>query len=309
MRIDSLLDAAESIEYSSFRFGSGGGPGHEAATGKTPVTTPPSSPATWFQVCRFYLQYVGPHLDAMFGTKRFTELVPTHPQDATFDTNGTGDGELRNYGPVEYATLEAVRQTVAELNPALRLDDLVVDERQVAKLEDLRISNEYKLMRCVAQLLTSDADTQLIEAAEVDKDIYGRLVALHRVIHGVRGMTNLAVGASASASAGPITADDIATVARHPVPPNVWNLVFRAASGAPILSAVTRDVAAVDGQLVSSLRAQQPALVVPLLLALRTAAVDAPPIRDTATRTLNSLAAALDTDVFSQRLISMALHL
>jgi hypothetical protein len=201
---------------------------------------------------------------------------------------------LKKYGPVEFATLEAIRQTVADLNPAMNLENLLVDEKQVPKLEDLRISNEYKLVRCLAQLLNSDSDTQLLEVGDADKEIYRRLVVLHHIVH----------HKSEAHQGSVVIGDEVNHLIRHPTLDGVWEIVFRLATGA----ATTHGVK--DEALISAVQAHQPGLLVPLLLAIRHASQPGPDsLHFNYTRRLMNVAASPDTDTFSQRLISMALNL
>lgn len=51
------------------------------------------------------------------------------------------------------SVLEAIRQLVGVVCPALNVDDLGIDEASVGKLEELRISSDYRALRAVCQLL------------------------------------------------------------------------------------------------------------------------------------------------------------
>lgn len=155
MKINSLLDAAAVLDNDKK---------------EEPKSPPVVRWASWSQLCQYYSDHVGPHLNNMFHTDRFTEI--------TLSSSNTSGQEL--------AILEAVRQIVTNLCPSFYLGDLTVDETKMPKLEELRISNDYKLLRCVFQLLGSNCqeDVEFLPVAESDSELFNRILATHKFIHG-----------------------------------------------------------------------------------------------------------------------------
>lgn len=82
------------------------------------------------------------------------------------------------------ALLEAVRQTLEILCPSFYLNNLSIDEASVGKLEELRVSNDFRLLRAVVQMIQSTRETEILSVWERDHDVFLRIQALHRFISG-----------------------------------------------------------------------------------------------------------------------------
>lgn len=81
------------------------------------------------------------------------------------------------------AVLEVVRQLLVLLIPASFVfnDNLIIDESTVGKLEELRVSNDYKALRAVFQLLFGPADAAccFLEVSDKDNELLTKLNILN----------------------------------------------------------------------------------------------------------------------------------
>lgn len=155
MKIDSLLAAAASLEEEW----------------------------DWLKLYQTYSDNVGLTLDNILGCNRFRQIVPLL------------NGKKKNSGSIpsnltsgeDLAVLEVIRQIMTSVRPGWTLDNLSVDESSMVKLEELRITDDYKLLRNVAQLLGSHASTEYLAVSDTksDKRIQDRVFILHRLIYGV----------------------------------------------------------------------------------------------------------------------------
>lgn len=219
MNINSLLDAAAVIESSSPqpKRKLEDAPELDLVSKKicaTGCSLEDRSCDTWDLVEKFFVEHVAVFLDSVIGTSRFS-LMPildmAKGSGLPLDGNGTvnipactsgslrkvtSDGETSDSSNgtnnatntvrvgQNIATLEAVRQMLSILYPNFYLDNLSIDEGSVGKLEELRISNDYRLLRAVVQLISSTKDTQFLPIGDKDHDLMQRIQALHRFITG-----------------------------------------------------------------------------------------------------------------------------
>lgn len=206
MTISSLLDAAAVIESSTKR--------------KLPEDDLPPSPKkhcssnmedsscdTWDLVESNFVHHVAAFLDALLATSRFSsmpiqgmakmsDLPPdgngtvTIPSTGTTTSSGKASPKFDNSPDASctvrvgqnIATLEAVRQMLSILCPNFYLETLSIDEGSVTKLEELRTSNDYRLLRAIVQLISSTKDTQFLPIADKDHHLMLCIQALHRFI-------------------------------------------------------------------------------------------------------------------------------
>ncbi|CAN6625849.1 hypothetical protein TRVA0_010S02256 [Trichomonascus vanleenenianus] len=152
MRINSLLDAAAVIE-------------------SKPKWT------TWGQVCQYYTEHIAPSLDAVFATTRFGDICSTPHHFAL------GASTDESTSAQDLAVIEALRQLLGHLCPMFNLSGLTIDESKITKLEELRITNDYKLMRLIVQLVSSQMRPfEYLGVAEGDSEIYTKVMALERFV-------------------------------------------------------------------------------------------------------------------------------
>ncbi|KAA8908435.1 hypothetical protein TRICI_004773, partial [Trichomonascus ciferrii] len=278
MKINSLLDAAAVLDNDKK---------------EEPKSSPVVRWASWSQLCQYYSEHVGPHLNNMFHTDRFTEITIS-------SSNSSGQ---------ELAVLEAVRQIVTNLCPSFYLGDLTVDETKMPKLEELRISNDYKLLRCVFQLLGSNCqeDVEFLPVAESDSELYSRILATHKFIH---GQFKPAIG-DLSYNSKDL---DAAIASRNGQ--TIWPLL----ESLPIIKPDTPDcnacssnnststpVALSNDQIDALLDlANQDILQIPILLALHYVLTDSPAQSKIRYRLLDLSSNGLD--LISQRLVQLILH-
>lgn len=212
MNISSLLDAAALIEENGPR------------KRKTECDSSPSKKVcvtncledrscdTWDLVEKIFVEHISVFLDSLIGTTRFSGMAILEKARASglpLDGNGsvtipgianvtgkkTSGDDVNNSSHTvligqNIATLEAIRQMLSILCPNFYLDNLSIDEGSVGKLEELRTSNDYMLLRAVVQLITSTKDTQFLPIAEKDNDLMQRIQALHKFITGGDEATN-----------------------------------------------------------------------------------------------------------------------
>lgn len=170
----------------------------------------------WDQVEQNFTERLAHFLDELVGTTRFTRMSIIGKAKASglpLDGNGTvaisgssssnfagsrsGSAEGDDDSPVSgasnnsiiivgqnIATLEAIRQLMLTFCPNYNLDNLSIDEGSVGKLEELRTSNDFRLLRAVAQLVTSRRQTEILSVSEKDQEILDRIQSLHRFIAG-----------------------------------------------------------------------------------------------------------------------------
>lgn len=173
---------------------------------------------TWDQVERNFTNHVAVFLDELLTTNRFgrmamqgkarasglpldgngTVAIPCNSSNtlsggmrsASVSSNGSGYGSSGHSTVVvgqNIAMLEAVRQMLGVLCPNFYLNNLSIDEGSVGKLEELRISNDFRLLRAVVQLITATKDTQFLSVCDKDQDLLLRIQALHKFITGFNG--------------------------------------------------------------------------------------------------------------------------
>lgn len=165
---------------------------------------------TWDGVEENFTQHIAKLLDNVFATKRFssmeiigkakfsglpldglgTVIIPAG-SDRTGGSGSRGGGRVAGKESSSnttiligqsIATLEAVRQTVAVLCPNFYVDNLSIDEGSVGKLEELRVSQDFKLLRAVYQLITLNKQTEFLPVCDKDGIILRRIQALYRFL-------------------------------------------------------------------------------------------------------------------------------
>lgn len=174
---------------------------------------------SWDQVEYNFTEHVAGFLDMLLGTKRFTRMnivgkarasglpldgvgtvsIPGNGSGANTLSRSTrsmshsdgGDdrvasGSINNTVIIgqNIATLEAIRQMLCILCPGYHLNNLSIDEGSVGKLEELRISNDFRLLRAVVQLIQSPKETDILSVWERDSELLLRIQALHNFIRG-----------------------------------------------------------------------------------------------------------------------------
>lgn len=154
---------------------------------------------TWEQVETNFVNYIAGYFNTLLGTDRFSNMtliglskicgLPSDGYGTVVIPSNSGtttrpDGSVNNTSMVgqHIATLETIRQLVATLCPQFELDNLSIDEGSVGKLEELRISNEYKLLRATLQLLTSHHPVEFLPVSEQDQPLLARLKTLHHLL-------------------------------------------------------------------------------------------------------------------------------
>lgn len=210
MRITSILEAAAVLDRD--RDGDEGAYRHPS----------PASREQWTnfnQLVGFYYDSVAPLLNELFGTVRFNSF--------------TIDGD--KLSPQNAATLEAMRQLVSHICPNICVADLIVDESRVVKMEEMRITSEYKLLRCVTQLLSPDGDenTDILPTAESDSDLYRRVSMIHRLVYGISrnrgdegsGYTSIVVPSSYTERRSVLSSRELDKIEKRPTIDKIWPLV------------------------------------------------------------------------------------
>lgn len=248
MTISSLIDAAAVIECSNKRKFSDAEAG---SSKKQCLNLEDTSCDKWDMVEVNFTKHVASFLDALLATSRFSSMPILNMAKSSglpLDGNGTavipstgvcvGKTLQKPDGPdastvvsigQNIATLEAVRQLLSVLCPNFYLDNLVIDETSVSKLEELRSSDDYRLLRAVVQLVTSSKNTQLLPVAERDHTLMLRLRALYKFMH--------CDPAVAAATSPPVNLgyEEVApmTQAKLSVASNtaLWTMLLRIASG------------------------------------------------------------------------------
>jgi hypothetical protein len=155
---------------------------------------------SWDLVEKNFHIHVAKFLDDIFATSRFGEmqiLGLAHSCGLPMDGNGTvvipanSGGTTARSDPSynstftvgqQIATLEAVRQMLLVLCPKFNLDNLSIDEGSVGKLEELRIGNDYRLLRAVFQLITADNTTLFLPVSEKDEHLLTRIQSLYQFV-------------------------------------------------------------------------------------------------------------------------------
>lgn len=161
---------------------------------------------TWDRVEQNFMEHIAVFLDELIGTTRFTGMPiigKAKSSGLPLDGHGTviipggsngergsgsskgASGEGSNSTVIvgqSIATLEAIRQMLSTLCPNFYLDNLSIDEGSVGKLEELRISNDFRLLRAVVQLISSTKDTQFLPVGDKDMELMRRIQALHTFI-------------------------------------------------------------------------------------------------------------------------------
>lgn len=198
MNINSLLDAAAVIENSPKRKLNAQ---DTLPSKKVCVNLEDRSCDTWDVVENIFVDHVAVFLDSLVGTTRFSQmpiLDKARTSGLPLDGNGSvtipgsvntsrkNDTTDANYNTIRVgqniATLEAIRQMLTILCPNFYLDNLSIDEGSVSKLEELRTSTDYKLLRAVVQLISSPKDTEFLPIGDKDRDLMHRIQALHKFI-------------------------------------------------------------------------------------------------------------------------------
>lgn len=86
------------------------------------------------------------------------------------------------------AILEAVRQLMVFFVPNcahLGVGNLTIDESSIGKLEELRISNDYKLLRAIVQMVQGAPTKRISEflnVSERDEDLFKKIKILYKVL-------------------------------------------------------------------------------------------------------------------------------
>jgi hypothetical protein len=162
MRIASLLDAAAVLDSK------------EVARFPTNPNDKPGGIA-WGDLCQYYKDNVAPFLDNLFCTTRFSEISAVCRKQLS--------QSLKFRNGEELAILEAIRQILSILCPSLYLEGLAVDEANVPKLEELRITSNYKLLRCIVQLIGFSKNTEFLPVDRPDEPILTKVRVLHQFVH------------------------------------------------------------------------------------------------------------------------------
>lgn len=155
---------------------------------------------SWDMAEKSFHTHIARFLDDIFGTSRFTEMQIVglaHACGLPMDGNGTvvipancGGTAVRSdpsYNSTftigqHIATLEAVRQLLLVLCPKFSLNNLSIDEGSVGKLEELRVGNDYKLLRAIFQLITADNTTLFLPVSEKDEHILACIQSLYQFV-------------------------------------------------------------------------------------------------------------------------------
>ncbi|KAF5116718.1 hypothetical protein DV495_000901 [Geotrichum candidum] len=205
MNINSLLDAAAVIEEETSsrkrKASSVDVDSEEPSATRAPkklcaATLDDRSCDSWDDVERIFTENIAGFLDSLLATDRFSQMnilgkakvcgLPLDGGDAiNIPIGGTissPNGTVR-VGQ-DLATLESTRHLLSILCPSFYLDNLSIDDPSVGKLEELRISSDYKLLRAVVQLMTASKHTQFLPVDDKDEEIFQRIQALHRFITG-----------------------------------------------------------------------------------------------------------------------------
>uniref|UniRef100_A0A060THJ8 ARAD1D31636p n=1 Tax=Blastobotrys adeninivorans TaxID=409370 RepID=A0A060THJ8_BLAAD len=210
MRITSILEAAAVLDRD--REGDQG-----AYRQQSPV--PREQWTNFNQLVGFYYETVAPLLNELFGTARFNSF--------------TIDGD--KLCPQNAATLEAMRQLVSHLCPNICVADLIVDESRVVKMEEMRITSEYKLLRCITQLISLDGDenTDILPTADSDNDLYRKASMIHRLMYGISrnradegsGYTSIVAPSSYTERRSVLSSRELDKIEKRPTIDKVWSLV------------------------------------------------------------------------------------
>ncbi|ANB11268.1 hypothetical protein AWJ20_4071 [Sugiyamaella lignohabitans] len=186
IKIASLLDAADVIECQKKSPVSDGEFISKIVVGK-PTTKELDSgpffehnPPRWEDVCTYFTEKIAVHLDNLFNTTRFSDIAAGSIKKSGSDLSNRHSSKIG--GSEDLAVLETIRQIFAILHPSAYVENLALDEN--AKLEELRITSNYKLLRCVLQLINSNRDTEFLPVAVEDYEIFLKVTILHQFIYG-----------------------------------------------------------------------------------------------------------------------------
>lgn len=207
MTINSLLDAAAAIDMKG---STSSGKRKVEATGAYTKQDPKKirsfggfedeKCSSWDLVEKNFHIHIAKFLDDIFATSRFGGmqiLGLAHSCGLPMDGNGTvvipansGGTTVRSdpsYNSTftigqQIATLEAIRQMLLVLCPKFNLDNLSIDEGSVGKLEELRIGNDYRLLRAIFQLITADNTTLFLPVSEKDEHFLARIQSLYQFV-------------------------------------------------------------------------------------------------------------------------------
>jgi hypothetical protein len=330
MNINSLLDAAAVIEEETSsrkrKASNVDVDSEEPSATRAPkklcaATLDDRSCDSWDDVERIFTENIAGFLDSLLATDRFSQMnflgkakvcgLPLDGGDAiNIPIGGTissPNGTVRVGQDI--ATLESVRHLLSILCPSFYLDNLSIDDPSVGKLEELRISSDYKLLRAVVQLMTASKHTQFLPVDNKDEEIFQRIQALHRFITGDEQQPYLATPAPERQHQ---MSGVLARGLRSAAPTELWSVLTMLAQEPVQLAPTDED------ELVELARGSgnDTALRVPLLLATNHYLLTRRPQRQLVAGKDNSLklllhessSSGMNGNVVARRLVNMAIN-
>lgn len=331
MDINSLLDAAAVIEEKSCKrkASNAGIDDQELSTAPAPkkactTTLDDCLCDSWDDVERVFTENIAGFLDNLFATDRFSQIkilgkakvcgLPLEGGDSISIPIGgninSSNGTVRVGQDI--AILEAVRHLLSILCPSFYLENLSIDDASMGKLEELRISSDYKLLRAVVQLISTPKHTQLLPIDDKDEEIFQRIQALHRFIVGDEQQQSLPYRSTPAPEHQYQVSAVLARGLRSATPTELWSVLTTLAQEPVQLAPVDEDALVELAQSNSS----NMALQVPLLLATNHYLLTRKPQRQLVAGKDNSLklllhessSSGMNGNVVARRLVNMAIN-
>ena len=145
---------------------------------------------TWDELYQFYCESIAPILNDFFQEKdRFGQILKKNTKFDASLNNGMEISLYSNYNDsymgVELPISEALKELVKVLYPKINVSHLIIHDD---RLEDLRISHDYKLLRAVLQLLGAPQFLplpmeKLMKVGDGDHSLYQKLASMYQIIY------------------------------------------------------------------------------------------------------------------------------